>query len=67
MESWRQRAEEQGYLELAREHEQAWSAISALLDEFVEVLGKETLDLNSFVEIIATGLDALEFSLCHLP
>ncbi|WP_445993840.1 helicase-exonuclease AddAB subunit AddB [Listeria monocytogenes] len=63
LESWRQRAEEQGYLELAREHEQAWSSISALLDEFVEVLGEETLDLDSFTEIIGTGLDALEFSL----
>lgn len=33
------------------------------MDEFVEVLGEETLDLDSFTEIIGTGLDALEFSL----
>lgn len=63
LESWRQVAEENGYLELAREHEQAWSSISELLDEFVEVLGEEELDVNSFSEIITTGLDALEFSL----
>ncbi|MBC1467043.1 helicase-exonuclease AddAB subunit AddB [Listeria welshimeri] len=63
LESWRQTAEENGYLELAREHEQAWSSVSELLDEFVEVLGEESLDINSFAEIVATGLDALEFSL----
>lgn len=63
LEAWRRTAEENGYLELAREHEQAWTSITALLDEFVEVLGEESLELSNFMEIIITGLDALEFSL----
>lgn len=63
LEAWRRVAEASGYLELAREHEQAWNSVSSLLDEFVEVLGEESLDLPSFIEIVVTGLDALEFSL----
>ncbi|WP_099221991.1 helicase-exonuclease AddAB subunit AddB [Listeria costaricensis] len=63
LELWRQKAEERGMLELAREHEQAWRQFCSLLDEFVEILGESTLSQNDFTEIILTGLDALEFSL----
>lgn len=63
IEVWREKAEREGLIELAREHEQAWNAVIALLDEFVEVLGDEELTRTDFLEIIQTGLEAMEFSL----
>ncbi len=63
MELWRARAEREGFIELAREHDQAWKAVISLLDEFVEVLGEEEMTREDFLEVIQTGLEALEFSL----
>lgn len=63
MELWRARAEREGFIELAREHDQAWKAVISLLDEFVEVFGEEELTREDFLEVIQTGLEALEFSL----
>ncbi|MBC6316865.1 helicase-exonuclease AddAB subunit AddB [Listeria grandensis] len=60
---WRKRAEEMNELELAKEHEQAWKSVVALLDEFVEVMGDEELPFDIFFDIINTGLDALDFAL----
>ena len=45
------------------EHDQAWNAIMDILDQFVEILGKETISLKSFSKIIDAGLEALRFSL----
>ncbi|MBC6310632.1 helicase-exonuclease AddAB subunit AddB [Listeria sp. FSL L7-1582] len=63
LDMWRKRAEEMDELELAKEHEQAWKSVIALLDEFVEVMGDEELSLDVFFDIINTGLDALDFAL----
>lgn len=63
LDMWRKHAEEMNELELAKEHEQAWKSVVALLDEFVEVMGDEELSLNTFFDIINTGLDALDFAL----
>ncbi|MBA3927868.1 helicase-exonuclease AddAB subunit AddB [Listeria rustica] len=63
LDMWRKRAEEMDELELAKEHEQAWKSVIALLDEFVEVMGDEELSLDIFFDIINTGLDALDFAL----
>ncbi len=63
IELWRARADEEGLLELSRQHEQAWHAVIGLLDEFVELLGDTVLSLDDFIEIIQTGLESMEFSL----
>ncbi len=63
LDMWRKRAEEMNELELAKEHEQAWKSVVALLDEFVEVMGDERLSFDVFFDIINTGLDALDFAL----
>ncbi len=63
IELWRARADEEGLLELSREHEQAWHAVINLLDEFVELLGDTVISLDDFIEIIQTGLESMEFSL----
>lgn len=63
LEMWREQAEANNLLELAREHEQAWTAVMGMLDEFVEILGDDPLDFDTFLEVVTTGLDALEFSL----
>ena len=34
-----------------------------ILDQFVEILGKESISLKSFSKIIDAGLEALRFSL----
>lgn len=56
-------AEKKGDLILAREHEQSWNAVVDLLDQFVELLGKEKVGLKSFTTIIESGLESLHFSL----
>jgi ATP-dependent helicase/nuclease subunit B len=63
LELMRNDAEEKGRLTEARQHDQVWNAIIDLLDQYVEILGKEHLPLKQFTEIIDAGLDSLEFSL----
>ncbi|MBP3038679.1 helicase-exonuclease AddAB subunit AddB [Bacillaceae bacterium Marseille-Q3522] len=55
--------EEKGNLVKAREHEQAWNGIIDLLDQFVEILGDETLTVKQFSSILDAGLESLHFSL----
>ncbi|MBB5325064.1 ATP-dependent helicase/nuclease subunit B [Anoxybacillus tepidamans] len=63
LEKLRDEAEQKGELLAARHHEQAWSAVIELLDQYVEILGDETMPLKLFATIIETGLDSLQFSL----
>lgn len=63
LEKWKIAEEEKGNLVKAREHDQAWNAIMDILDQFVEILGKETISLKSFSKILDTGLESLRFSL----
>ncbi|PLR87365.1 helicase-exonuclease AddAB subunit AddB [Bacillus sp. V33-4] len=63
LEQWKLAAEEQGNLVRAREHDQAWDAIIAMLDQFVEMLGQEKVPLKQFASILDAGMEALKFSL----
>ncbi len=63
LEKWKLAEEEKGNLVKAREHDQAWNAIMDILDQFVEILGRETISLKSFSKILDAGLEALKFSL----
>lgn len=60
---WRDQLIEEGALEEARKHEQAWDTFINLLDEFVEVLGDEQWDIDSFISIMETGFEQATFSM----
>lgn len=60
---WRDQAIENGELEEARKHEQVWKTWVELLDEFVELLGDEEWDLDSFLTIIETGFENGTYSI----
>lgn len=60
---WRDQAIEEGELEQARKHEQVWDAWIQLLDEFVEVLGEEEWDLDSFLTLLETGFEQETYSI----
>lgn len=58
---WRDQALEQGALETARNHEQAWQALMDLLDEYVMIFGESAFDFSAFQEIFNSGLEDLAF------
>ena len=60
---WQEQLIQQGELEEAREHEQAWNTFILLLDEFVEVLGDEEWDIDLFLSIIETGFEEATFGM----
>lgn len=62
LEKWQKDAEEKGELLKSAEHDQAWTRIIELLDQFVEVLGEEKLSLKKFTEILDAGMESLTFS-----
>jgi ATP-dependent helicase/nuclease subunit B len=63
LENWKNNAEEKGNLIKAREHEQVWNAVMDLLDQYVEILGEDTVSLKSFAAILEAGFESLHFSL----
>lgn len=63
LEKWKIEAEQTGNLEKMREHEQVWNAVIDLLDQYVEVLGEETIPLKQFTAILEAGFDSMNFSL----
>ncbi|MBW8350383.1 helicase-exonuclease AddAB subunit AddB [Bacillus sp. IITD106] len=56
-------AEEKGQLVVSREHDQAWDAVVDLLDQFVEIMGNEQISIETFIDILDSGLEAAKFSL----
>ncbi|WP_373471770.1 PD-(D/E)XK nuclease family protein [Carnobacterium alterfunditum] len=60
---WRDQAIEDNDLEKARKHEQTWQTFLQLLDEYVEVLGDEPFELDSFHAILMTGFDNATYSM----
>lgn len=58
---WRDQEVARGNLEEARNHEQTWSALMDLLDEFVEIYGEDPFDFELFEEILSSGLENLTF------
>lgn len=63
LEFWRSQLTTIGELEEAEKHEQAWETFVSLLDEFVEVLGEETWDLDAFLSIIEAGFEQATYSM----
>lgn len=63
LESWKMAAEQKGNLVKMREHEQVWNAVIDLLDQYVEILGDESISLKSFTAILDAGFESLHFSL----
>lgn len=63
LEKWRLQTEQTGEVSKAREHGQVWSAVVDLLDQFVELMGKEDIPLSIFQQTIEAGLEALRFAL----
>jgi ATP-dependent helicase/nuclease subunit B len=63
LEKWKTAAEENGNLVKMREHEQVWNAVIDLMDQYVEVLGEESVSLKSFAAILEAGFKSLHFSL----
>ncbi|OIK09448.1 helicase-exonuclease AddAB subunit AddB [Bacillus sp. MUM 116] len=63
LEKWKMAEEEKGNLIKMREHEQVWNAIIDLLDQYVEILGDESISLKSFAAILEAGFESLHFSL----
>ncbi|MBS4218042.1 helicase-exonuclease AddAB subunit AddB [Bacillus sp. FJAT-49711] len=56
-------AEERGQLVVSREHDQAWDAVIDLLDQFVDVMGNESISIETFIDILDSGLETAKFSL----
>lgn len=55
-------AEAQGELLKAKEYVQSWEKVMGLLDQLVEMLGDEKLSISTFIKMLRTGLEGLEFS-----
>ncbi len=60
---WLAKAEEEGDLKTAQEHDQAWKAVIRLLDEIVEIIGEEAMTVDLFAKIVDSGLESMKFSL----
>lgn len=60
---WRDQALEDGDLEDARKHEQVWQTFIQLLDEFVDVLGDEIWEVDTFLSILETGFEQATYSI----
>lgn len=56
-------ATEKGNVQLAREHEQAWSGFIELLDQAVTIFGNQEMSLKDFASILKTGTESLNFSI----
>ncbi|MED3572442.1 helicase-exonuclease AddAB subunit AddB [Cytobacillus praedii] len=63
LEAWQVYEEERGNLVKAREHGQAWNAIMELLDQYVEMIGEETVSAKRFAEVLDAGMESMRFTL----
>lgn len=59
---WRLQAIEAGALEAARNHEQTWSALMSLFDEYVTIYGEDDFDFALFQEVFTSGLEGLHYN-----
>ena len=59
--AWRNQEVERGQLEEARNHEQTWSALMDLLDEFATIYGEDPFDFDLFEELLTSGLENVAF------
>ncbi|MFV0560800.1 MAG: PD-(D/E)XK nuclease family protein [Enterococcus sp.] len=58
---WRDQEVERGNLAEARNHEQTWSALMDLLDEFAVIYENTAFDWETFQDIITSGLENLSY------
>jgi ATP-dependent helicase/nuclease subunit B len=63
LENWKIEAEKNGDLVKMREHDQVWNAVVDLLDQYVEILGEESISVKQFTSVLEAGFDSLSFSL----
>jgi ATP-dependent helicase/nuclease subunit B len=63
LENWKIEAEKNGNLVKMREHDQVWNAVVDLLDQYVEILGEESITVKQFASVLEAGFDSLNFSL----
>ena len=59
--AWRDQEVERGHLEEARNHEQTWSALMDLLDEYATIYGEDPFDFDLFEELLSSGLENVAF------
>lgn len=57
-----QQANNQNHLQQANQEKQMWQAFCNLLDEFVELLGEQTFDIDEFISLFKTGFTNAQFS-----
>ncbi|PEI90230.1 helicase-exonuclease AddAB subunit AddB [Bacillus pseudomycoides] len=62
LEDLRMRAEAEGDFLFASDHDQVWEEVMNLLDTFVEMLGEEKMSRSMFIDVMTTGLEALQFA-----
>lgn len=60
---WRDELIQENDLEGARRHEQVWQVFIQLLDEYVEVLGDQSFEEESFRDILTTGFENASYSM----
>lgn len=63
LEELMQAQEKMGMLSAAAETSQVWGCIMDVLDQFIDVIGDETIDAESFADILRAGLEAIELGL----
>ncbi|WP_270181568.1 helicase-exonuclease AddAB subunit AddB [Alkalihalobacillus sp. CinArs1] len=59
----KEHAEKAGQLTKAREHDQVWDAVIALLDETVELIGDQELSIEQFTKLLEAGIESMKFAL----
>lgn len=62
LEDLRMRAEAEGNFLFANDHDQVWEEVMKLLDTCVEMIGEEKMSLAMFIDVMTTGLEALQFA-----
>lgn len=63
LEKWAELANDEGQLEMAREHNQIWDGIVDILDQMVETLGEQMINLESLRKVMDSGLESLKLGL----
>ncbi|HEY8889951.1 MAG TPA: helicase-exonuclease AddAB subunit AddB [Clostridium sp.] len=63
LEEWIVNFKREGAQELVIEYSKIWNLVMELLDQMVEVLGKETLSLEDFVKILSMGFSKHQMGL----
>nr|WP_207714906.1 helicase-exonuclease AddAB subunit AddB [Clostridium estertheticum] len=63
LEKWIEGFKAEGDQELVTEYSKIWNLVMELLDQMVEVIGKETLSLEDFVKVLSMGFSKHQMGL----